>query len=66
MNNSDIKKFIYVFSEADRDIMIDFGYELVCEVPGNGIYVFLSDHAGRRNFSAVPDVTCCFSNTLTF
>ena len=66
MSNLDMKKFIYVFSEADKDVMIEHGYDLICIVPKNGIYVFLSENKCQRNFSMMPAVEHCFSDTLTF
>ena len=51
MSNIDMKKFIYVFSEADKNAMIEHGYDLICIVPKNGVYVFLSENNGQRNFS---------------
>lgn len=66
MNDACTKRFIYVFSEKDKNIMIEHGYDLICVVPKNGIYVFLSDNNGQRNFSMMPSIEYCFSDTLTF
>ena len=66
MSNIDMKKFIYVFSEADKNAMIEHGYDLIRIVPKNGVYVFLSENNGQRNFSMMPDVEHYFSDTLTF
>jgi hypothetical protein len=55
-------KFIYIFSEEDRDRMINLGYQLLCEQPSRGIYVFLFDQ--RLNFA--DGVKAVFTDTLSF
>lgn len=66
MSNCEDKRFIYVFNEADKDLMLKYGYVLITQVPKNGIYVFLADSENTKKFSAMPNIKCYFSNTLTF
>ena len=54
-------KFIYVFSEDDKRVLENMGYELI---KTNGkAYVFLS--RDQENFDSLP-VRAVFSSTLTF
>ena len=66
MNNFDDKKFIYVFNEADMRVMLELGFELMMQDAQKQIYVFLADNGNRKNFALMPNITYCFSNTLTF
>jgi len=58
-----MKKFIYVFSEADRDRLLRAGYVLMKEDVQNATYVFCSDN---RLSYALEDISCVFSDTLSF
>lgn len=55
-------KFVFVFSERDRDKMLGYGYELIRYDERNGIYVFFNN-----NKSTVFDsVHMVYSDTMTF
>lgn len=67
MNNSDNKKFIYVFCERDKQVMIGLGYQMITQIPKDCIYVFVVDSGNTVKFSAPPDITYYYlSDTLTF
>lgn len=54
-------KFIYVFDEASRDVLIAKGYKLMSAK--NGFYVFQNKF--DINFS-MRDIHCVYTDTLTF
>ena len=56
-------KFIYVFSEADRDYLIARGYTLLKQHGTTPIWVFLND---RECFEESKLSSHVLSNTLTF
>lgn len=58
-----MNKFIYVFSQSDRDKLLSAGYVLLTEDLSAGVYVFIND--GHRNFSS-EDVRFTLSDILTF
>lgn len=73
MNNPCNKKFIYVFCNEDKQAMLDLGYKMIHKMQNDGkpsndsdIYVFVADNSETENFSVLPDITYCFSDTLTF
>ena len=56
-------KFVYVFSERERDVLLKAGFQLVSANERGHIYVFRNSQ--QMNFSA-NDIQCVFSDTLTF
>lgn len=56
-------KFIYVFSEADRDYLISRGYQMLKQYDLSPIWVFLND---RECFEESKLSSHVLSNTLTF
>lgn len=56
-------KFIYVFSEADRDYLLARGYTLLKQHGATPIWVFLND---RECFEESKLSSHVLSNTLTF
>ena len=56
-------KFIYVFSEAERDTMLRAGYILIHANGKDGVYVFQN----RQNLTfALPNIQYVASDVLTF
>ena len=56
-------KFVYVFSEKDKEKLLADGYELIKDDAGNGIFIFVS----QPNFRYVlGDTSFVESDTLTF
>lgn len=56
-------KFIYVFSEADRDYLLARGYHLMKQHASAPIWVFLND---KECFEESKLSSHVLSNTLTF
>ena len=56
-------KFVYVFSERERDVLLKAGFPLVSANERGHIYVFRNSR--QMNFSA-SGIQCVFSDTLTF
>ena len=56
-------RFIYVFSQDDRDLLSSLGFVLLKSDDEASIYVFINDE--RRNFEAY-DMRFALSDTLTF
>lgn len=56
-------KFIYVFSEEDRDKLIQNSYQLLKSDEKNGIYIFSND--GSFKFSKF-DLSYIMSDVMTF
>ena len=56
-------KFIYVFSEKDRDLLIERGFTLLKQHGSRDIWVLINNENARACFD---DIDCVFSNTLTF
>ena len=56
-------KFIYVFTDQDRDELLSRGYILLKEDKSNQIYIFSYD-GKEENFDSLN--LYCFSNVLTF
>lgn len=54
-------KFIYVFDDDTRDLLIENNYKLMCSK--HGIYIF--ENNLKLNF-AKADINCVYSDTLTF
>lgn len=57
-----MEKFLYVFSEEDRDALLSMGYTLL-KSDGKGIYVFVNQ--ANQTF-ALTNVQFVRSDTLTF
>ena len=57
-------KFIYVFSEADRDYLLARGYTLIKQYGTTPIWVFLNDD--KECFEESKLSSHVLSNTLTF
>ena len=59
-----MSKFIYVFSESDRNKLLSLGYRLLKEKAGD---YFIFDNDRSLTFPGELDIgTCFFSDTLTF
>lgn len=58
-----IGKFIYVFDEDSRDMMLAKHYKLMSADDKKGIYVF--QNKVDVSFAAT-DIKCVYSDTLTF
>lgn len=56
-------KFIYVFSEEDRDLLLKNGYDLVSSNTGTGMYVFVN--SGDVKF-CLEGIKAATSNVLSF
>lgn len=56
-------KFIYVFDDNARSILMDMQLEILKDDKENSIYVFVSD--GKETFSA-DGISYVVSDTLTF
>ena len=56
-------KFIYVFSAADRDMLLGGGFLMLREDRDNGVYVFLADSSMAFMLN---DISYLTSDTLTF
>lgn len=59
MNN----KFIYVFTEKERDVLLNAGFILLKKDPANSIFVFAYD--GRTTF-ALDNISYIETDILTF
>lgn len=59
MNN----KFIYVFTEKERDILLNAGFILLKEDPANSMFIFAYD--GRMTFT-LDNISYIETDTLTF
>jgi len=57
-----MKNFIYVFTEADKNSLIEMGYSLL-HSDGKGIYVFLNK---EEQAFAKTSIQFALSDTLTF
>jgi hypothetical protein len=57
-----MEKFLYVFSEEDKDALLSMGYTLL-KSDGKGIYVFANQ--ANQTF-ALTNVQFVRSDTLTF
>ena len=66
MNNPENKKFIYVFSKKDYETMLSLGYTALKEDTANNIFIFLYANGKRQDFSLIPNVMYCLSDTLMF
>lgn len=62
METGNMDKFIYVFSEADRDKLLECGFILLKKDPINHTYVFVSNDS--LLFS--EEIRAVRSNVLTF
>lgn len=58
-----VQKFIYVFSEGDRDLLLDKQYALMKSDDQNGVFIFIN--VGQQEF-AHNDISFVLSDTLTF
>lgn len=58
-----MSKFIYVFSEEGKDVLLSRGFELIKANEQKKIYVFLNSERKDFVFARIPYV---FSDTLTF
>lgn len=58
--------FIYVFSDDDRDKMLDRGYELLKADEKEHIYIFSLDGAECVGFDDDQGIVFALSNTLSF
>ena len=56
-------RFIYVFSEKDRDALIEAGYDLLKSDKCHSIFIFKDNPELESNLWALPHVR---SNVLTF
>lgn len=62
-----MEKFIYVFSDKDKDMLLAMGFELIQEDSNNGIYIFENDLANvDLMFSEIEDLKYTLSDTLRF
>lgn len=61
-----MEKFIYVFDEGTRDILIKAGYSLLRCDEVNALYVFANEDCIKFSFSDVPKIKYLMSNILTF
>lgn len=62
-----MEKFIYVFSDKDKDMLLSMGFELIQEDSNNGIYIFENDLANvDLVFSEIEDLKYTLSDTLRF
>ncbi len=64
MNNE--KKFIYVFSKKDAELLREFGYTLLRQDDTQDVYIFLAENRTRRSFTLDGDIEYCMSDTLMF
>jgi len=63
LNGVDSMRFIYVFSESDKQLLVDMGYTLLKEDGSNSLYVFKNDNS----LSFCMDATkFAYSDVLTF
>lgn len=58
-----MKKFLYVFTEHDRDILLTMQYNLLKSDKASGVYIFISPDDEQI---IPPDVQYVQSDTLTF
>lgn len=58
-----MKKFIYVFSEKDRDELINAGYTLLKGDDNNSTYIFLNKECMNFSFGNMRNVQI---DTLSF
>lgn len=56
-------KFVHVFGDEARCIMISRGYQYLYSIEGADVHVFLNKDT--ENFAEL-DIPCVFSDTLTF
>lgn len=57
------ERFIYVFSEADRDVLAEIGYPQFYGDDNNRLYIFFNDPELSFDHDAV---NCVMSNSLFF
>lgn len=56
-------KFIYVFTEKERDTLLNAGFVMLKDDPANSMFVFVYDN---RLCFALDDVSYIETGTLTF
>ena len=56
-------KFIYVFESADKEKLVDLGFQLLKEDSKNSIYVFVVNDSLKFG---MDDINFMCSDTLTF
>lgn len=63
-----MKNFIYVFTEKDRDKLKQLGFSLLKDDAQNSIFIFASKINGDFSYESLDAAVdrYCFSNTLTF
>lgn len=61
-----MSKFIYVFSETDRDILLALGCKLIPCNSESGVYVLLNDLPESILFSKTGEIKFATTNTLLF
>ena len=55
-------RFVYVFSQEDKEKLLSQGLELIKSDEAQHVYVFV----GNDNLNFSDDIAFVFSNTLTF
>lgn len=59
-------KFLYVFSQNDKDVLIKMGLKLLKQFPAKHIFVFIyEDNPEHMDFEA-SNIKFVLTNTLTF
>lgn len=59
--------FIYVFSNQDKELLLENGYTLMKSDDQNGIYIFLAESDEQKNQEMYNQITkYCINSTLTF
>jgi len=59
-------KFICVFSEHDRDMLIATGFMLLKSDEANHIFVFDNQCDDRKECFSLEGIECVYTDTLTF
>lgn len=63
---NDFMKCGYVFSEADKDMLLGMGYVLLWSDPINGTYIFAIDSEAAEKQIAELNIPIAVSGTLLF
>lgn len=59
-------KFLYVFSQSDKDVLIKMGLKLLKQFPVNQIFVFIYDNNPKHMDFETSNIKFVLTNTLTF
>ena len=59
-------KFLYVFSQSDKEVLIKMGLKLLKQLPEKQIFVFIYDDSPKHMDFEISNIKFVSSNILTF